>query len=79
MTAASTPTPPRIRVSIGITGHRADHAGIANNSEQIAATLAEIFAHIDKTIAAAPNAPANANSERSTISSSSAAARESTS
>jgi len=53
-TATITPTPPRVRVSVGITGHRVDHAGFANNSEQIAATLTEIFAHIDKTVAAAP-------------------------
>lgn len=48
------PPPPRIRLSIGVTGHREGNAAFAANRAAIDATLATIFDAIDAAVAAEP-------------------------
>jgi|CXWL01.1.fsa_nt_gi hypothetical protein len=48
------PAPPRVGLSLGVTGHRADHPMFAANAARIEATLAQIFDAIDQAVAAAP-------------------------
>ena len=52
MTDPATPPPPLVRLSIGITGHRAGHASYAENAEPVAAALASLFDAIDRGVAA---------------------------
>ena len=49
-----TPPPPKVRLSIGITGHRAGHPSFAGNAERIAAALAGIFDLLEQAVAATP-------------------------
>jgi hypothetical protein len=54
MTSAALPVAPpspRARVSVGITGHRAAHAGYASNAQRIEAVLASVFDLIDAAVA----------------------------
>ena len=51
-----TPPPPLVRLSIGITGHRAGHASYAENAEPVAAALADLFDVIDRSVTATPRA-----------------------
>lgn len=48
------PPPPRIRLSIGVTGHRESNAAFAANRAAIEATLAEVFDAIAAAVAAEP-------------------------
>ncbi len=56
MSAASAPLappPPRIRLSIGVTGHREGNAAFAANRAAIEATLTAILDAIEAAVAAA--------------------------
>ena len=48
------PPPPRLRLSLGVTGHRAEHAGIGANRVEIERVLAQILDIIDGAVDAAP-------------------------
>ncbi|MDZ4776814.1 MAG: hypothetical protein SGJ23_08520 [Alphaproteobacteria bacterium] len=50
----SAPPPPRVRLSLGVTGHRAGHTAFVANAARIEAVLAQIFDAIDAAVAAAP-------------------------
>ena len=54
MSAVTAPPLPRTRLSIGVTGHRADHPHFAENSERIIAAMATIFDAIDLATSSAP-------------------------
>ena len=54
MSDAFTPSPPKVRLSIGITGHRAGHPSFAGNAARIAAALAGIFDLLEQAVAATP-------------------------
>jgi len=54
MSAVTAPPLPRIRLSIGVTGHRADHPDYSGNSERISAAMAAIFDAIDRATSSAP-------------------------
>ena len=58
MTASSpqplAPPPPRIRLSLGVTGHREGNAAFAANRAEIETTLTAIFDAIDVAVAAEP-------------------------
>ncbi|MFZ4603324.1 MAG: hypothetical protein ACOYM8_12795 [Caulobacterales bacterium] len=54
MTSAASPVappPPRVRVSVGITGHRATHAAYPANAARIEAVLTSVFDLIDAVVA----------------------------
>ncbi len=53
MTVAPPPRP-RVRLSLGVTGHRAEHPAFAANRARIAATLGHILDLIASAVAAAP-------------------------
>ena len=55
MGAVKAPPPPKIRLSIGVTGHRARHPQYSANSDLILATMKEIFDFIDVAVADAPS------------------------
>ena len=48
------PPRPRVRLSLGVTGHRADNPAFAANRERIAATLNDVLDRISAAVAAAP-------------------------
>lgn len=50
----SAPPPPRVRLSIGVTGHRGGNASFAANRAAIEAALDRLFGIIDATVAQAP-------------------------
>jgi hypothetical protein len=50
----SAPPPPRVRLSLGVTGHRQDNLAYAANQAGIATTLAEILDIIEATAAGSP-------------------------
>jgi len=52
--AVSAPPPPRVRLSLAITGHRVDNAAYAANQPEVARVLSEIFDGIDAAVAAEP-------------------------
>jgi hypothetical protein len=52
--AISAPPPPRVRLSLAITGHRVDNAAYAANQPEVARVLSEIFDGIDAAVAAEP-------------------------
>jgi hypothetical protein len=52
--AHEAPPPPRLRLSVGITGHRHANAAFAANQGAIEETLRAVFAAIDAVLAAAP-------------------------
>jgi hypothetical protein len=54
MSAVTAPPLPKIRLSIGVTGHRADHPQYAENKKRIISAMAAIFDAIDLTTASAP-------------------------
>ncbi|HEX4097075.1 MAG TPA: hypothetical protein VHX64_10120, partial [Caulobacteraceae bacterium] len=54
MTAVDPPPRPRARLSLGVTGHRADHPAFAANRERIAAALTDILGRIAAAVEAAP-------------------------
>ena len=56
MSDPAAPSSPLVRLSIGITGHRAGHASYAGNAQPIAAALARLFDVIDRAGAATPRA-----------------------
>ena len=45
--ASKTPPPPRLGLTVGITGHRTGHSAYANTIDAVAATLERIFAQLD--------------------------------
>lgn len=49
------PNPSSVRVSVGVTGHRNEHTGYANNTAQIERTIASIMKAIDDTANSAPH------------------------
>lgn len=51
----SAPPPPRVRLSLTVTGHRTANAAFAANRARIDAVLATIFAAIDAAVAAEPS------------------------
>lgn len=48
------PSPPRVRLSLGVTGHRASHALYAANTARIEAAVAEILSLIEAAVKAEP-------------------------
>ncbi len=56
MSGTDTPSPPKVRLSVGITGHRAGHPSFAQNAEPVAAALTELFDLLDQAAAATPAA-----------------------
>ncbi|MEP2989685.1 MAG: hypothetical protein ABJN65_12730 [Parasphingorhabdus sp.] len=46
----SPPMPPKVRFSIGVTGHRASHEGYAKNAKQISIVIAGIFDQIEQIL-----------------------------
>lgn len=48
------PSSPRVRLSIGVTGHRGAHPLYVSNGTRIEAVLAEVLATIDAAVAGAP-------------------------
>jgi hypothetical protein len=54
MSAVTAPPLPKIRLSIGVTGHRADHPDYSGNSERISGAMAAIFDAIDRATSSAP-------------------------
>lgn len=54
MPETTTPPPPKVRLSLGITGHRAGHPSFALNEARIAAALAGIFELLEQAVAATP-------------------------
>lgn len=54
VSAPLAPPPPRIRLSIGVTGHRESNAAFAANRAAIESTLATIFDAIEAAVAAEP-------------------------
>ncbi len=48
------PQPPRVRLSLGVTGHRVDNAAYAANEAAILRTIGEICGRIDDAVAAMP-------------------------
>jgi hypothetical protein len=54
MADATNPPPPCVRLSVGITGHRAGHPAFAQNEAGVAAALTAIFAALDQAAAATP-------------------------
>lgn len=54
MSVVTAPQSPKVRVSVGVTGHRATHSRYAENSSRIVATLAAIFDAIDQAVVNAP-------------------------
>jgi hypothetical protein len=48
------PAPPRLRLSVGVTGHRHGNAAFVANLEGIEATLRVVFDAVDRVLAAAP-------------------------
>lgn len=54
MSAVTAPPLPKIRLSIGVTGHRADHPDYSENSKRIIAAMAAIFDAIDRATSCAP-------------------------
>jgi hypothetical protein len=52
--AISAPPPPRVRLSLAITGHRVDNAAYAANQPAVARVLSAIFDGIDAAVAAEP-------------------------
>lgn len=55
--ASGLPPPPLVRVSIGITGHRAAHIQFAENSAAIERALGQIFDCIDAAVVVSPTLP----------------------
>lgn len=53
-----TPPPPPVRLSIGVTGHRAGHRHFAEGEARIAAVMAQLFGLIDQAVAHAPSCAA---------------------
>jgi hypothetical protein len=53
-----TPPPPHVRLSIGVTGHRAGHRHYAEGEARIAAVMTALLDRIDKAVGSAPNAAA---------------------
>jgi len=51
-----TPPPPPVRLSLGVTGHRAGHRHFAESEARIAAVMTEVFDLIDRAVASAPSA-----------------------
>lgn len=51
-----TPPPPKVRLAIGVTGHRAGHRGFAESAARIEAVLAQLFEQIDAAVDGAPDA-----------------------
>lgn len=54
----ATPPPPQVRLSLGVTGHRAGHQSFADNEAQIAAVLESVLELIDQAVRSAPGAAA---------------------
>ena len=54
MSDTLTPPPPKVRLSLGITGHRAGYPSFAGNADRIAAALAGIFELLEKAVATTP-------------------------
>ena len=59
MTASPRPTigappPPRVRFSLGVTGHRIDNAAYAASQARVDAVVSQIFDIIDAVVAAEP-------------------------
>jgi len=48
------PSPPRVRLSLGVTGHRAGHPLYAEHVARIEAVLKQVFDAIDSAVAATP-------------------------
>ncbi|MBV8683397.1 MAG: hypothetical protein JO111_11015, partial [Caulobacteraceae bacterium] len=48
------PAPPRLRLSVGVTGHRHGNPAFVANQEGIEATLRAVFAAVDSVLATAP-------------------------
>lgn len=48
--AVSAPPPPRLRLTVGVTGHRAGHSAYTNNVDAVTATLDRIFAGLDAAV-----------------------------
>ena len=53
-TSIAAPPPPKVRVSLGVTGHRATHPTFAANQDRIAQTLVHILDVIDAAVSATP-------------------------
>ncbi len=53
-----TPPPPQVRLTLGVTGHRAGHRGFAGNELGIAAVLDHVLDQIDLALSDAPTAAA---------------------
>lgn len=53
MSAVKAPPTPKVRVSIGVTGHRATHPIYSKNSERITTALAAIFDAINQAVSSA--------------------------
>ena len=58
------PSPPRVRLNLGITGHRAGHPNFAANADAVASALAAVFDVLAAAAAAAPAAAGHAASDR---------------
>ncbi len=56
-TGPAAPPAPGLRLSLGVTGHRAAHPGFAQGEARIAAVVTAIFALFDAAIAASPAVP----------------------
>ena len=54
MPDTTNPPPPKVRLSLGITGHRAGHSSFVENETRIAAALAGIFELLEKAVATTP-------------------------
>lgn len=54
MNTSHAPTPPRVRLSLGVTGHRASHPLYAANAARIGSVVRQILDAIAATIAAEP-------------------------
>lgn len=63
-TAPAVPLPPRVRLNLGITGHRAGHPSFAANADAVSSTLAAVFDMLVEAAAAAPAAAGHAASDR---------------
>lgn len=50
----SAPTPSKVRLNIGVTGHRAAHKDFEANADRIAATISDIFDQVDHAATEAP-------------------------
>ncbi len=58
------PAPPRVRLNLGITGHRAGHPSFAANADAVASALAAVFDLLAAAAAAAPAAAGHAAGDR---------------